>query len=293
MARGKKKEALTLEKKLEAALVPEEEQPYPVPENWCWTYLSQIAIWGAGGTPSRKNPGYYNGSIPWIKTGELEDRYIFDSEEKITDEALRHSSAKIFPVDSVLIAMYGATIGKTAILGISATTNQACACAQCKDGIYNKYLFYYLRSQKSRLIEQGQGGAQPNISQDIIKKQHFPLPPLPEQHRIVSRIESLFSQLDEAREKAQEVVDTFENRKKAILSNAFSGVYTKEWRINHKVSIEEWKKKKYVNYVRRVPDMHLIVKNSLLQVIRLFGWATFMAGHLIYRGRQCLYQRTM
>ena len=196
-------------------------------------------------------------------------------------------------MDSVLIAMYGATIGKTAILGISATTNQACACAQCKDGIYNKYLFYYLRSQKSRLIEQGQGGAQPNISQDIIKKQHFPLPPLPEQHRIVSRIESLFSQLDEAREKAQEVVDTFENRKKAILSNAFSGVYTKEWRINHKVSIEEWKKKKYVNYVRRVPDMHLIVKNSLLQVIRLFGWATFMAGHLIYRGRQCLYQRTM
>ena len=233
MARGKKKEALTLEKKLEAALVPEEEQPYPVPENWCWTYLSRIAIWGSGGTPSRKNPGYYNGSIPWIKTGELEDRYIFNSEEKITDEALRHSSAKIFPVDSVLIAMYGATIGKTAILGIPATTNQACACAQCKDGIYNKYLFYYLRSQKSRLIEQGQGGAQPNISQDIIKKQHFPLPPLPEQHRIVSRIESLFSQLDEAREKAQEALEGFESRRAALLHQLFTGEMTEQWRKKH------------------------------------------------------------
>lgn len=104
--------------KLEQAIVPVEEQPYEVPENWCWTYLGQVADWGSGGTPSRKHPEYYGGSIPWIKTGELNDGYIYDSEEKITEEAIQHSSAKIFPKDTVAIAMYGATIGKVGIFGM-------------------------------------------------------------------------------------------------------------------------------------------------------------------------------
>lgn len=164
MAKAKSKKIM-----LEDAIVPVDEQPYQIPENWCWTFLSNVADWGSGGTPSRKNPDYYGGYIPWIKTGELEDGYIFDSEEKITEDAVAHSSAKLFPIDSVLIAMYGATIGKTAILGIPATTNQACACARCRDVLNNKYLFYYLRSQKDTFIAKGKGGAQPNISQDIIR----------------------------------------------------------------------------------------------------------------------------
>lgn len=241
MARTKKSNTLTMEERLDAALVPEDERPYGVPDNWCWTYLSQIAEWGSGGTPSRKNPSYYKGNIPWIKTGELEDGYIYDSEEKITDEAIAHSSAKIFPTESVLIAMYGATIGRTAILGIPATTNQACACAQCKDGIYNKFLFYYLRSKKESFIEQGQGGAQPNISQDIIKKQPFPLSPLVEQHRIVERIESLFSQLDEARDKAQEALADNEARNATLYRVAFTGELTKVWREKNAVK-SEWRK---------------------------------------------------
>lgn len=229
---------------LEDALVPVDEQPYQIPENWCWTFLSNVADWGSGGTPSRKNPDYYGGYIPWIKTGELEDGYIFDSEEKITEDAVAHSSAKLFPIDSVLIAMYGATIGKTAILGIPATTNQACACARCRDVLNNKYLFYYLRSQKDTFIAKGKGGAQPNISQDIIRNHMIPLPPLAEQKRIVEQIESLFSKLDEAKEKAQEVIDGYEARNAAVYNDAFSGRLTTQWRKdNYKEN--KWETKRF------------------------------------------------
>lgn len=148
MARGKKKENLTFEERLQAALVPESEQPYKVPKNWCWTRMENIAQWGSGGTPSRKIPEYYNGDIPWIKTGELNDDYIFETEEHITQEAIFHSSAKLFPENTVAIAMYGATIGKVGILGIAATTNQACACGVSNLLVNYKYLFYYARSQK-------------------------------------------------------------------------------------------------------------------------------------------------
>lgn len=233
MAKANKKETLSLEEKLEQALVPVDEQLYEVPENWCWTYLRNIAQWGSGGTPSRKNPTFYEGDIPWVKTGELEDDYLYDTEEKISDEAIQKSSAKLFPVESVLIAMYGATIGKTAILGVEATTNQACACAICNKSVYNKYLFYYLRSQKDNFIEQGKGGAQPNISQDIIKKNCIPLPPLAEQQRIVEQIESLFMKLDEAKDITEKALSTFELRRSALLYKAFNGELTNEWRKNH------------------------------------------------------------
>lgn len=242
MARGKKKEELSLEEKLEQALVPVEEWPYEVPGNWCWTYLKNIAQWGSGGTPSRKNTTFYDGNIPWVKTGELEDDYLYDTEEKISEEAIQKSSAKLFPVGTVLIAMYGATIGKTAILGNEATTNQACACAVCNDFVYNKYLFYYLRSRKDKFIEQGKGGAQPNISQDIIKKNCIPLPPKAEQQRIVEQIEKLFVKLDEVKEKAQTVVDGFELRKTVILHKAFTGKLTERWRKEHGVGLDSWKK---------------------------------------------------
>ena len=239
MAKAKSKKIM-----LEDAIVPVDEQPYQIPENWCWTFLSNVADWGSGGTPSRKNPDYYGGYIPWIKTGELEDGYIFDSEEKITEDAVAHSSAKLFPIDSVLIAMYGATIGKTAILGIPATTNQACACARCRDVLNNKYLFYYLRSQKDTFIAKGKGGAQPNISQDIIRNHMIPLPPLAEQRRIVEQIESLFSKLDEAKEKAQEVIDGYEARSAAVYNDAFSGRLTAQWRKdNYKEN--KWETKRF------------------------------------------------
>lgn len=241
MARAKKETALTPEERLQAALVPDWEWPYKLPENWCWTRMQEIAQWGSGGTPSRKVSEYYNGDISWVKTGELNNDYIFETEEHITQEAISHSSAKIYPTDTVVIAMYGATIGKVGILGIPAATNQACACAIVKPSTDYKYLFYYAQSQKDDFIKKGKGGAQPNISQEIIKFHQFPLPPLAEQHRIVDRIESLFAKLDEAKEKAQAVVDSFETRKAAILHKAFTGELTAKWREEHGVSIDNWK----------------------------------------------------
>lgn len=225
----------------DSLFVTEEEQPYPIPENWCWTYLSCVAQWGSGGTPSRKILAYYDGEISWIKTGELNDELIYESEEHISSEAIANSSAKLFPIHTVIIAMYGATIGKVGILEIEAATNQACACAVSSTAIDYKYLFYYAKSQKEAFIKKGKGGAQPNISQEIIKTHEIPLPPLPEQHRIVNRIESLFAKLDEAKEKAQAVVDGVELRKSAILHKAFTGELTERWRKEHGVGLESWK----------------------------------------------------
>lgn len=239
----KKKTALTIEERLQQALVPAEEQPYEVPENWVWVRLENVASWGSGGTPSRKHEEYYNGDILWIKTGELNNGWIYDTEEKITDEGLKKSSAKLFPPYSVLIAMYGATIGKVAILGVPATTNQACACAVCNQSLLYMYLFYYCISQKNVFIEKGKGGAQPNISQIILKQHPIPLPPLSEQQRIVERIEELFAKLDEAKERLQEVADSFAVRKAAILHKAFTGELTKQWRWENGVSDESWEEK--------------------------------------------------
>lgn len=240
----KKKTALTIEERLQQALVPAEEQPYEVPENWVWVRLESVASWGSGGTPSRKHEEYYNGDILWIKTGELNNGWIYDTEEKITDEGLKKSSAKLFPPYSVLIAMYGATIGKVAILGVPATTNQACACAVCNQSLLYMYLFYYCISQKNVFIEKGKGGAQPNISQIILKQHPIPLPPLSEQQRIVERIEELFAKLDEAKERLQEVADSFAVRKAAILHKAFTGELTKQWRRENGVRDESWEEKK-------------------------------------------------
>ena len=198
-------------------------EPYTIPNNWHWTTLAKIARWTSGGTPSRKIPEYYKGDIPWVKTGELKDTYLCHTEEKISQEAILNSSAKILPVNTVILAMYGATIGRTAILGIEAATNQACACAIPSEELNYKFLFYFLRSQKDNFILKSQGGAQPNISQTIIKRFLIPLPPLDEQQRIVEKIEILFAKLDKATALTQNVIDNYELRRSAILHKAFNG----------------------------------------------------------------------
>ena len=240
MAKENKKAALSLEDRLDAALVPDWEQPYKVPENWCWTKLDNVAKWGSGGTPSRRNPEYFGGQIPWVKTGELNDDYIYETEETITEEGLKYSSAKLYPTNTIVIAMYGATVGKVGILGVKATTNQACACGMCSPAVNYQYLFYYAQSQKDIFIDLARGGAQPNISQEIIKNHPIPIPPLAEQQRIVDRIESLFAKLDEAKEKAQEVVDGYDARRAAILHKAFTGELTEKWRSVRGVEKDSW-----------------------------------------------------
>jgi len=171
-----------------------EQIPFEIPVNWAWARMGQIGDWGAGSTPQRGNANYYNGNILWLKTGELNNGIIYDTEEKITQKAFQDCSLRMNKIGDVLIAMYGATIGKLAIVGEDLTTNQAC-CGCTPYLIYNWYLFYFLMASRDSFIKKGEGGAQPNISRVKLVEHLIPLPPLKEQHRIVAQIEKLFEQL--------------------------------------------------------------------------------------------------
>lgn len=227
----KKKGELSIEERLEQSIVAKEEMPYKLPSNWVWTRLENIGVWGAGGTPSRKNQDFYlNGTIPWLKTGDLNNGIVTETEEYITEEAIKKSSAKIFKKDSIGIAMYGATIGKIGIFAKDMATNQACAVVKAFNEIENMYLFYFFKNVKERLIEKAKGGAQPNISQEILKNFPFNLPPLEEQKRIVEKLDSLFEKIQKIKEIIEEVKEKTTSRREAILSKAFSGELTEKWR---------------------------------------------------------------
>lgn len=192
--------------------------------NWKKEPLGKICKTTSGGTPSRKNQSYYqNGTIPWVKSGELENNIITTSEEFITEEGLLNSSAKIFPAGTLLIALYGATIGKLAFLGIDAATNQAVCGIFQNENVSLKYLYYYLLFQRPNLIKQGVGGAQPNISQTILKKLEISYPDsITEQQRIVARIEELFSELDKAVGTLKTTKEQLEVYRQAVLVDIFS-----------------------------------------------------------------------
>ena len=166
-----------------------------LPESYVVTYLSSAGNWRSGATPQRGNSDYYGGNIPWIKTGELNNATIYDSVEKVTKVALSKCSLPINDIGNVLIAMYGATIGKLAIAGIPLTTNQACCGCKPFSGIDNKYLFYYLMANKQRFIDSAEGGAQPNISREKIIAYPFILPPYNEQIRISRKLDFILNQI--------------------------------------------------------------------------------------------------
>ena len=200
-----------------------ENVPFEVPESWVWTTLSEVGTWQSGGTPSRSNKSYYGGNIPWLKTGDLNDGLISDIPESITEEAVANSSAKINPIGSVLIAMYGATIGKLGILTFPATTNQACCACIEYEAVAQMYLFYFLLSQRTAFIEKGGGGAQPNISKEIIVNTYIPLPPLSEQHRIVAEIKKWFTLIDQIEQGKTDLQTTIKQTKSKILDLAIHG----------------------------------------------------------------------
>ena len=171
---------------------------YNLPDNWEWTTLGNIGKWQSGGTPDRKNKSYYNGEIPWLRIADLQDDYITEATEFITQEGLNNSSTKFNPIGSVALAMYG-SIGKVGILTFPSTTNQAiCVCSNYI--IAQKYLFYYLISQRDNFFMQAGGGVQANISKQIIVKHPIPIPPYAEQKRIVAKIEELFVTIDKIKE---------------------------------------------------------------------------------------------
>lgn len=185
-------------RRLETAPLTEDEEPFVIPSSWAWTRLGQIGDWGSGSTPPRGNHELYGGSVPWLKSGELNDnRTLAGSEETVTELAMKTCSFRLNKPGDVLLAMYGATIGKAAILAEAAVTNQAvCACTPFP-GVLNIFLFDYLLSQRDAFHAASEGGAQPNISKVKIVGYPFPLPPLAEQRRIVAKVDQLMALVDQ------------------------------------------------------------------------------------------------
>lgn len=200
-----------------------------LPNGWAKGVLEDVAIWSSGGTPSRAKPSFYSGRIPWFKTGELGPRILVRSEECISQEAVAASSAKVFPKGSVALAMYGATIGRASILGIDAATNQACAVG-APDAVGSDFLYYYLLSQANAFVDAGKGGAQPNISQGIVKSWQLLVPPENEQTRIVEKLEELLSDLDAGVAELKAAQKKLAQYRQSLLKAAVEGALTAEWR---------------------------------------------------------------
>jgi type I restriction enzyme S subunit len=161
-------------------------------DDWTETTLGDVATWGSGGTPKSGEHAYYDGDIPWCVIGDLTEGEVFLTEKRITSEGLKNSSAKIVEPGAVMIAMYGASIGRTGIVGQPMATNQAIAFAYPSvETLNNWFLLLFLQTQKSQFVEAGQGAAQPNISQTVLKAWPILLPPLDEQARIVEIVLSI------------------------------------------------------------------------------------------------------
>ena len=192
---------------------------------WVTEELGQIAKMTSGGTPNKKHTEYYEGgTIPWVRSGELDRGLILDTEIKITQAGLDNSSAKIFPKGTLLIALYGATIGKLGFLGIDACTNQAVCAIFENDKVSLKYLYYYLLLHRSKLIEQGIGGAQPNISQTILKKLPVRYPKGADaQALVVQEVETKISQCDNIKATLEVALKETDILRYSILKQAFEG----------------------------------------------------------------------
>lgn len=196
-----------IKKTAELSDITDEEKPFELPNGWGWCRFNDIGDWGAGATPKRGNPEYYGGDIPWFKSGELSSDFINSSEETVTQKALDECSLRYNRIGDVLVAMYGATIGKTSILSIRGTTNQAvCACTPFS-GVANTYLLNLLKAYKSRLIGMGAGGAQPNISKEKIVATVVALPPITEQQRIVAKVDELMALCDQLEQQTLTSID--------------------------------------------------------------------------------------
>lgn len=173
----------------------------------------------SGGTPSRSRPDFFDGRIPWVKSGELAAGRVMTSEETITEEALASSSAKLMPIGTVLLAMYGATVGEVAVLGVRAATNQAVCCISPTESVTGPFLVGLLRTRKSELVRRAAGGAQPNISQTIIRGLEVPLPPISIQEEYARRVATA----DELRESARSSEVGMEGLFASLQQRAFRG----------------------------------------------------------------------
>ena len=227
----KNKQKLIKDKKIKKdqifSEIKEDEIPFDIPDTWMWVRVGNIGSWASGATPSRSVSEFYGGDIPWLKTGDLNDGYIDNVPEYITELAISKTSVRLNPTGTILMAMYGATIGKLGILNKPMTTNQACCACIPFEGVCNLYIFYFLMAQRSSYIKMAEGGAQPNISKKKIINSLIPLPPYKEQERIVAKIRKLLPLVDQytlSWNRLEQLNRKFpEQMKKSILQYAIEG----------------------------------------------------------------------
>mgnify|MGYP002553803001 CR=1 FL=1 len=244
MARAKKEAALTPEERLQAALVPDWEWPYKLPENWCWVKASGVARIYTGNSISEKiKADKYAGQqegLLFIATKDIgfDNAINYETDIRIPD----YPNFKIAPANTALLCIEGGSAGRK----VGFVNREVCfgnkLCAFAAEKVNSKFIYYILQSQYFiQQFNNRKHGLIGGVSVNDLAEIGFPLSPLAEQQRIVDRIESLFAKLDEAREKAQAVVDSFETHKAAILHKAFTGELTAKWREEHGVGMESWK----------------------------------------------------
>jgi len=233
-----------------------------VPEGWLSKDIGDIADVTSGGTPSRKEPSYWNGSIPWVTTGSIDFNVIQNGDEFITPDGLANSSAKLFPVNTILMAMYGQgmTRGRVAILGIEATTNQACAAIMVQADVYYKYIYYYLASQYTRIREMGHGGNQKNLNNSLVKQIPISLPPLAEQKAIAQ----ILGTWDEAIALTQALIDALTRRKRALMQILIPN--------EHSIS-DDWTLARLGDFITQDRDYIKEVESKLYPRISVKWWA--------------------
>ena len=194
-------------------------------EGWEYKKLGEVCETSSGGTPSKNKKEFYEGgNIPWLRSGEVAQGLIYKSELFITEKGLNNSSAKLFPIDTIVLAMYGATVGQVGLLKKEMATNQAICGIFPNKSFIPMFLLYSLRAKKPFFMKDAVGGAQPNISQNLIKKTLIPIPPLSEQQRIVEELDLLSSIIDKKKEQLKEL----DNLAQSIFYDMFGDPVTNE-----------------------------------------------------------------
>ena len=196
-----------------------------IPEHWTiWKVTHGFNTVGSGTTPKSDNLEYYDGDIPWVTTSELRESIIENTSQKISVDALQsHSALKIFPKESIVIAMYGATIGRLGILGIKATVNQACCVFANPVTFDPRFFYYWLLMRKPILISLSTGGGQPNLSLDDLKQIKIPIPSLQEQEAIAIFLDQATATVDLQREKITEAIERLKEYRSALITDAVTG----------------------------------------------------------------------
>jgi restriction endonuclease S subunit len=192
-----------------------------IPAHWeVWKISHAFKRIGSGTTPATNDLGFYDGDIPWITTSELRENIITDTTTKLTERAFKeHSALMMYPPGTLLIAMYGATIGRLAILSISACTNQAC-CAFAEPVVLDpKFAFYWLLARRPELVAESSGGGQPNINQDKLRALRIPAPPLPEQRAIAAYLDRETARLDALVAKNERLIELLQEKRTALISH--------------------------------------------------------------------------